>query len=95
MGLSTDGHTLLAAILKEQKAGDASIPYQLVNGIGGDKPVDKIFNQFEDILFSESDPENEKEIEKNQRRQVGFKKKNMIKDDQNGTKKKNKNRSSS
>ena len=63
MGLSTDGHTLLAAILKEQKAGDASIPYQLVNGIGGDKPVDKIFNQFEDILFSESDPENEKEIE--------------------------------
>ena len=42
------------------KAGDASIPYQLVNEIGGDKPVDKIINQFEGILFGESDPENEK-----------------------------------
>ena len=58
MGLSSESHNLLASILKEQKA--ESTPYQVVNN---NKPVDKVVSQFEDILFSESDPEFDQKIE--------------------------------
>src|SRR5438128_748529 len=55
MGLSSESHNLLASILKEQKA--ESIPYQVVNNLNDNKPVDKVVSQFEDILFSEFNPE--------------------------------------
>ena len=61
MGLSSESHNLLASILKEQKA--ESIPYQVVNNLNDNKPVDKVISQFEDILFSESDPEFDRKIE--------------------------------
>jgi len=61
MGLSSESHNLLASILKEQKA--ESIPYQVVNNLNDNKPVDKVVSQFEDILFSESDPEFDQKIE--------------------------------
>ena len=61
MGLSLESHNLLASILKEQKA--ESIPYQVVNNLNDNKPVDKVIEQFEDILFSESDPEFDQKIE--------------------------------
>ena len=61
MGLSSESHNLLASILKEQKA--ESIPYQVVNNLYGNKPVDKVVSQFEDILFAESDPEFDQKIE--------------------------------
>ncbi|CAG8667969.1 986_t:CDS:2, partial [Paraglomus brasilianum] len=62
MGLSSESLNLLAAILKEQKA--ESIPYQVVNNLNNNKPVDKIIDNFEDILFSESDPEFDQKHEK-------------------------------
>jgi len=61
MGLSSESRNLLASILKEQKA--ESIPYQVVNKLNDNKPVDKVVNQFEDILFAESDPEFDQKIE--------------------------------
>src|SRR5689334_21035088 len=61
MGLSSESHNLLASILKEQKA--ESIPYQIVNNLNDNKPVDKVISQFEDILFAESDPEFDQKIE--------------------------------
>ncbi|CAG8665155.1 11264_t:CDS:1 [Paraglomus brasilianum] len=61
MGLSSESHNLLAAILKEQKG--ETIPYQVVNNLNDNKPVDKVVSQFEDILFSESDPEFDQKIE--------------------------------
>src|SRR5690348_8741757 len=61
MGLSSASHTLLAAILKEKKA--ESIPYQVVNELLPNQPVDKVITQFEDILFAESDPEFDQKIE--------------------------------
>ena len=61
MGLSSESHNLLASILKEQKA--ESIPYQVVNNLNDNKPVDKVVSQFEDILFSESNPEFDQKIE--------------------------------
>jgi len=62
MGLSAEGNTLLTLLLKEQKGN--SIPYQIINRkkIGTDQPIDEIINQFEDILFSESDPATDNEI---------------------------------
>src|SRR6185369_17463531 len=62
MGLSSESHNLLASILKEQKA--ESIPYQVVNNLNDNNPVDKVVSQFEDILFSESDPEFDRKHEK-------------------------------
>jgi len=61
MGLSSECHNLLASILKEQKA--ESIPYQVVNNLNDNKPVDKVVSQFEDILFSKFDPEFDQKIE--------------------------------
>ena len=61
MGLSSESHNLLAFILKEQKA--ESIPYQVVNNLNDNKPVNRVVSQFEDILFSESDPEFDQKIE--------------------------------
>ncbi|CAG8734011.1 12167_t:CDS:1, partial [Funneliformis mosseae] len=61
MGLSSESHNLLAFILKEQKA--ESIPYQVVNNLNNNKPVDKVVSQFKDILFSKSDPEFDQKTE--------------------------------
>jgi hypothetical protein len=57
MGLSSESHNLLAAILKEQKG--ETISYQVVNNLDNNQPVDidKVITQFEDLLFAESDPE--------------------------------------
>ncbi|CAG8475371.1 6491_t:CDS:1 [Funneliformis mosseae] len=60
MGLSSARHTLLVAIIKEQKSN--FIPYQVVNNLNDNKPIDKVITQFKDILFSESDSEFEAEI---------------------------------
>ncbi|CAG8617007.1 3387_t:CDS:2, partial [Ambispora leptoticha] len=57
----SESHNLLASILKEQKA--ESISYQVVNNLNNNKSVDKIVSQFEDILFSEFDPEFDQKIE--------------------------------
>ncbi|CAG8643291.1 11279_t:CDS:10 [Funneliformis caledonium] len=64
MGLSSARHTLLVAIIKEQKSN--SIPYQVVNNLNDNKPIDKVITQFENILFSESDLEFEAEIKAKQ-----------------------------
>ena len=61
MGLKPEGQALLNALLVAQKGN--SIAYQLVNGIGNDKPIDKVISQFEDVLFAESEPEFNREIE--------------------------------
>ncbi|CAG8700742.1 9685_t:CDS:2, partial [Funneliformis caledonium] len=47
MGLSSESHNLLASILKEQKA--ESIPYQVVNNLNDNKPVDKVVRKREKI----------------------------------------------
>jgi len=53
MGLTPDGRALFKSLLAEQRAN--SVPYQLVNEIGYNKPIDKVVSQFEDVLFYESD----------------------------------------
>ena len=49
MGLSSASHTLLAAILKEQKG--ETISYQVVNNLDNNQPVDKVITQFEDFYL--------------------------------------------
>jgi len=55
MGLTPDGRALFKSLLVEQRTN--SIPYQVVNGIGSNKPIDKVVSQFEDIFFAESEYE--------------------------------------
>jgi len=55
MGLTSPGATLLNALLIEQKAN--SLPYQVVNSLDNNKPVDQLVSQFEDVLFAEYEPE--------------------------------------
>ena len=61
MGLSKAATNLLIFFLKEQKA--ESIPYQVVNNLDNNQPVDKVISQFEDNLFAESNPEFDQKIE--------------------------------
>jgi len=49
MGLTDNGRALFKSLLAEQRAN--SVPYQLVNEIGYNKPIDKVVSQFEDFLF--------------------------------------------
>ncbi|CAG8696880.1 5286_t:CDS:2 [Funneliformis caledonium] len=46
---------LFKYLLIEQRTN--SIPYQMVNGIGSNKPIDKVVSQFEDIFFAKSEYE--------------------------------------
>ncbi|CAI2162239.1 17159_t:CDS:1 [Funneliformis geosporum] len=61
MGLDDDKRTLLKSFLVEQKG--ETIPYQLVNSLGSDKPVDKVISQLEDVFFAENEPEFDRKIE--------------------------------
>ena len=48
---------LLIILLKNQKGNP--VPFQVVNNLNNNQPVDKVITQFEDILFAESDPDPE------------------------------------
>ncbi|CAI2174130.1 9068_t:CDS:10 [Funneliformis geosporum] len=61
MSLTAKGKALFNSLLVEQKG--ETVPYQLVNGLSSDKPVDKVISQFEDVLFAESEPEFDSKIQ--------------------------------